>query len=46
VASAKETLPPLLTVFEKNGAKVGRLATRPATLEDVFMTLTGAALHD
>ncbi len=46
VASAKETLPLLLATLEKGEARLNRVSSRPATLEDVFMTLTGAALHD
>jgi ABC-2 type transport system ATP-binding protein len=40
------TLPALLGRISERGAKLTRLATRGATLEDVFVSLTGRQLRD
>ncbi|MDL1951762.1 hypothetical protein FBQ97_18390 [Acidobacteria bacterium ACD] len=46
VASLAESLPALLSEVERTGARVTALATHRATLEDVFVTLTGRHLRD
>jgi ABC-2 type transport system ATP-binding protein len=46
VLSIDETLPALLAEVEKRKSKLVQLVTRPATLEDVFMSLTGGKLRD
>ncbi len=40
------TIPPLLAAIERRGAGVAELRTRSATLEDVFVALTGRHLRD
>ena len=39
-------LPSLLDLIRENGVKIAGLTTRTATLEDVFVTLTGRHLRD
>jgi ABC-2 type transport system ATP-binding protein len=39
-------VPALVTLVQGRGLKLGRLATRHATLEDVFVNLTGRNLRD
>lgn len=46
VFSIDATLPALLAAIEKQRAKLDQLVTRQATLEDVFMSMTGGRLHD
>jgi ABC-2 type transport system ATP-binding protein len=41
-----ETLPALLALAQERGAQPSRLATHHATLEDVFITLTGRQLRE
>jgi ABC-2 type transport system ATP-binding protein len=40
------TVPPLLAFLEADGARLALLATHSATLEDVFVALTGRHLRD
>jgi ABC-2 type transport system ATP-binding protein len=40
------SLPPLLTALSGHARPLDRLSTRQATLEDVFVTLTGRHLRD
>jgi ABC-2 type transport system ATP-binding protein len=46
VAEPHRVLPALLTLLHQRGATLASLTTRTATLEDVFVTLTGRALRD
>jgi len=46
VARVVESLPPLLQELERQGVEVETLATHAATLEDVFVELTGKGLRD
>jgi ABC-2 type transport system ATP-binding protein len=46
VREPHETIPALLQRIEQNGARLARLATHQATLEDVFVHLTGRSLVD
>jgi hypothetical protein len=46
VARIVESLPPLLQELERQGVEVETLATHAATLEDVFVELTGKGLRD
>jgi len=46
VLSIDATLPALLAAVEKRQAKLVHLVTRPVTLEDVFMSMTGGRLRD
>lgn len=46
VLSIDDTLPALLAAVEKRHAKLDHLVTRQATLEDVFMSMTGGKLSD
>ena len=46
VGSLPETLPDLLAAIERAGAKLVTLSTHRATLEDVFLSLTGRELRD
>jgi ABC-2 type transport system ATP-binding protein len=39
-------LPALLDMIRNSGVKIAGLTTRTATLEDVFVTLTGRHLRD
>jgi hypothetical protein len=39
-------LPALLAEMERCGVRLGSLRTRQASLEDVFVRLTGRALRD
>jgi len=41
-----ETLPALLGLAQERRAQLSRLATHHATLEDVFVTLTGSQLRE
>ncbi len=43
---ADQALPALIAEMEKKRIKLTRLTSRPATLEDVFMTLTGGKLKN
>jgi ABC-2 type transport system ATP-binding protein len=45
-AEPHRALPALLDVVRASGAKLTALTTRTATLEDVFVTLTGRHLRD
>ncbi len=45
-AEAHVTLPALLALAQARGATLARLSTRQATLEDVFLSLTGRHLRD
>jgi ABC-2 type transport system ATP-binding protein len=40
------TLPALLEVLQRRGLELARLTTRHASLEDVFVTLTGRSLRE
>ena len=46
VDSLAEAVPQLLAVVEKSGAKLVSLSTHAATLEDLFVSLTGRELRD
>ena len=46
VSSLVEAVPALLLALERSGAKLDELSTRRATLEDVFLVLTGRELRD
>jgi len=46
VSEPARALPPLIALVSGRGAALGRLETRHATLEDVFVTLTGRHLRD
>jgi ABC-2 type transport system ATP-binding protein len=46
VESLAEAVPQLLAVVEKSGAKLVSLSTHAATLEDLFVSLTGRELRD
>ena len=40
------TVPALLDLLRRDGAALSQLSTHSATLEDVFVTLTGRQLRD
>ena len=46
VSEPARALPALITLVSGRGASLVRLETRHATLEDVFVTLTGRHLRD
>ena len=46
VGSLAETVPVLLALVERSGAKLINLSTHRATLEDLFVSLTGRALRE
>jgi ABC-2 type transport system ATP-binding protein len=46
VRETHQTIPALLAALEESGAKLLRLTTRQASLEDVFVQLTGRRLRD
>jgi ABC-2 type transport system ATP-binding protein len=46
VDSLAEAVPKLIAVVEKSGSKLVTLTTHAATLEDLFVTLTGRELRD
>ena len=46
VDSLAESVPQLLAAVEKSGAKLVSLSTHAATLEDLFVSLTGRELRD
>ena len=46
VHSVTESVPPLLAAIEKAGARLTHLSTHRATLEDLFVSLTGRELRD
>jgi len=46
VGSLAETVPALLVAVERGGAKLIHLSTHRATLEDLFVSLTGRELRD
>src|SRR5437660_443637 len=46
VAAVHRAVPALLVLLERRGAALSLLATHHATLEDVFVTLTGRQLRD
>ena len=46
VRETHETIPSLLAALEKRGARLLRLTTRQASLEDVFVHLTGRHLRE
>ncbi|MCU1348144.1 MAG: Multidrug transporter ATP-binding protein [Acidobacteria bacterium] len=46
VDSLAEALPELLRIIERHGAKLKTLTTHEATLEDLFVSLTGRELRD
>lgn len=46
VAAPHQTIPALLAELERSGAQLTRLTTHHATLEDVFVHLTGRTLRD
>jgi ABC-2 type transport system ATP-binding protein len=45
-SEVQEAVPPLLAVVERCGVRLSLLATHHATLEDVFVALTGRHLRD
>ena len=45
-AEPHRALPALLELIRERGVKLAGLTTRTATLEDVFVTLTGRHLRD
>ena len=46
VASLAETVPALLALVERSGSRLATLSTHRATLEDLFVSLTGRALRE
>jgi ABC-2 type transport system ATP-binding protein len=46
VTHVHETVPSLMALLRSNGAELSELATHHATLEDVFISLTGRHLRD
>jgi len=46
VHSLAEAVPRLIETIEKQGAKLVTLSTHEATLEDLFVSLTGRELRD
>ena len=46
VSELHEAMPALLGELRRQGAELSELRTRSATLEDVFVTLTGRQLRD
>jgi ABC-2 type transport system ATP-binding protein len=46
VGSLAETVPALLALVERSGARLVNLSTHRATLEDLFVSLTGRALRE
>ena len=46
VAEVHRAVPALLGLLERRGAELSLLATHHATLEDVFVSLTGRQLRD
>jgi ABC-2 type transport system ATP-binding protein len=46
VRETHETIPALLAALQKSGARLLRLTTRQASLEDVFVRLTGRRLRE
>jgi ABC-2 type transport system ATP-binding protein len=46
VASLTDTVPDLLALVERSGAKLAHLSTHRATLEDLFVSKTGRALRE
>ena len=44
--SLAETVPSLLALVERSGARLVSLSTHQATLEDLFVSLTGRALRE
>jgi ABC-2 type transport system ATP-binding protein len=46
VAKAQETLPRLLALMEREGIDLSDVQVTPATLEDVFLSLTGRSLRE
>ncbi|HKV12111.1 MAG TPA: ABC transporter ATP-binding protein [Thermoanaerobaculia bacterium] len=46
VESLAESVPPLLALVERSGARLVNLSTHRATLEDLFVSLTGRALRE
>jgi ABC-2 type transport system ATP-binding protein len=46
VTSVTESVPPLLAAIERAGARLAFLSTHRATLEDLFVSLTGRELRD
>ena len=46
VHSLAEAVPQLIATVEKHGAKLVSLSTHEATLEDLFVSLTGRELRD
>jgi ABC-2 type transport system ATP-binding protein len=46
VRETHETVPALLAALQRRGARLLRLATRQASLEDVFVRLTGRHLRE
>jgi ABC-2 type transport system ATP-binding protein len=46
VRETHETIPSLLAALEKRGARLLHLTTRQASLEDVFVRLTGRRLRE
>jgi len=46
VSQAHKTIPDLLAKLSQDGLELARLTTRQASLEDVFVSLTGRHLRD
>jgi ABC-2 type transport system ATP-binding protein len=46
VGPLAESVPPLLALIERSGARLSHLTTHRATLEDLFVALTGRALRE
>jgi ABC-2 type transport system ATP-binding protein len=46
VDSLTESVPPVLAMVERSGARLLHLSTHSATLEDLFVSLTGRALRE
>ena len=46
VGSVQQTLPPLLSLAESRGVALAEVSTHSATLEDVFVSMTGRQLRE
>jgi hypothetical protein len=46
VDSLAEAVPALLAIIDRGGGRLGALSTHAATLEDLFVSLTGRELRD
>ena len=46
IAQARDTLPALIDWAKSNGIRIDDVQVVPATLEDVFLSLTGRSLRE